>query len=54
MPQIYHAAPRCGVRNVPLVLSLLIEDETDDLLHVFLEYGVNGEPKRLRLLPTDG
>ncbi len=54
MPQIYHAAPRCGVRRVPLVLSLLVEDEGQALRRVFLEYRARGETHALRLLPTDG
>lgn len=54
MPQIYHAMPRCGIRHSALVLPLLIEDEGQALLCVLLHYEAQGEPRTLRLLPTDG
>lgn len=54
MPQIYHAVPLCGIRNMPLTLSVLIEDEGSALLRVLLHYEAQGEPRTLRLLPTDG
>ncbi len=53
MPQIYHTVPCYGYRGVPFVMQLLVEEEGNPHLSVFVEYGKEGGSERLRLLPTD-
>ena len=54
MPRIYHTVPCHGFRGHPFVMQLLVEDEGQALLPVFVEYAHQGCQERLRLLPTDG